>query len=511
MAIEFLAKSSKLSRALQLHQERADLILPIFAGEGLSGQAKAADELTSGLVTRRMKLAEFDPKIKQVLVIDSDLTAAGLDHIILVGLGQRAKLNLSGLRRALIEGFTTARDTAKSEHIVFPLVDVDLRGLTVEQFAEVVAEYACLTDYEINHKKTREEDDDPPPTHFKSVTVLSSEWTRAAAKRGVRLGKLLGEATCRARDLVNEPSDKMTPKALAEVARQIASDSGGLITCQILGKKEIRHLGMGGLIAVNRGSVDSPTLIDLTYTPPGGASEEVIGLVGKGITFDSGGLSIKDPDSMRDMKDDMGGAAAVLCAMSVLPQLKPKVSVRAVVAATDNLVDAKSYRPGDVVETMSGLTVEIGDTDAEGRMTLADALHYVQEKGGARKVIDLATLTGDVETALGDYVTGVYGNNPAFTRQFLAAARQAGEEMHELPLTDEYREYNRSTMADLTNDGQGPGATVAALFLQEFIQEGTAWVHADIAGTSFRRHTRGADPEGATGVGVRTLVHFLID
>ncbi len=507
--IEFKATSSKLAYALSRQEERANLILPVFSGEVLKGQAQAADELTGGLISRRMEEDGFDPKIKQCLVIDSDLSIAGLNKIILVGLGQRSKLTLSGLRRALALAFGESRDTARSERVVFPLVDVDLRGLTVEQFAEVVAEYACLLDYEINHKKTRQFNDEQPQAHLKSVTVLCSQWTLSAAKRGIKLGQLLGEATNRARDLVNEPSDVMTPKKLSGIARKIAADSGGLITCKVYGVREMKKMGMGGVLAVNAGSLNSACFIDLTYTPVSGATDEVIGLVGKGITFDSGGLGIKDGDGMRDMKDDMGGAAAVLCTMALLPVLKPKISVRAVVAASENLVDARSMRPGDVLKTMSGLTVEVQHTDAEGRLTLADALHYVQEKGGATRVIDLATLTGAVEDALGDCITGVFGNDQSFTREFLSAARQAGEEMHEFPLLEDYRENNKSTMADLTNDGEGPGHIVAAWFLREFVKEGVSWIHADIAATSFRRHEQGVDPEGGTGVGVRTLVRFL--
>jgi leucyl aminopeptidase len=303
----------------------------------------------------------------------------------------------------------------------------------------------------------------------------------------------------------------MTAQKLAQIARKIARQSGGLIKCKILRKRDMERLGMGAILAVNRGSENEPAFIDLTYKPASGTTGEVIGLVGKGITFDSGGLNIKGPSDMRDMKNDMGGAAAVLAVMSLLGELQPKVVVRAVIAATDNLVDARSVKPGDIVTTMSGLTVEVQDTDAEGRLTLADALHYIQTNGKATKLIDLATLTGSVGVALGDLVTGIFGNDAKFTRKVLKAASRAGEHMHELPLPDEYRDNNKSTMADLTNEGSGPGAIVAAWFLREFIQEGVSWVHCDIGETAFRSRAYGVDPEGATGVGVRTLSRFLID
>jgi leucyl aminopeptidase len=512
MAIAVSARSSRLKFALSTHtEERANLILALFAGEGLDGPAKEVDELTGGLLTRRIELDGIDPKFKQSWVIHSDLTVPGLDKIILVGLGQRSKLTLHGLRKALADAFTTSRDSVESEHVIFPLIDVDLRGFTVEQFAEVVAEYALLADYEPNHQKTRPWPEEEPQTHLKSITVLARPWTLTAAKRGINLGTRLAEATIKARNLVNEPSETKNSLRLAHVAKQIAAESQGLITTRVLNHSQIAKLGMGGLLGVNRGSTVPAVLIDMRYDPPSGKTEEVLGLVGKGITFDSGGLSIKDADSMKDMKDDMGGAAAVLYTMSLLSFIKPKVSVRAVVAATDNLVDANSVRPGDILKMMSGLTVEVNDTDAEGRLTLADALHYVQTKSGANKVIDLATLTGDVEYALGDKVTGIFGNDSAFTRQLITASRLAGEAMHELPMPEEYREGNKCEMADLTNDGEGPGAIVAAWFLREFVGEGTSWIHADIAGTSFRRYEWGVDAPGASGVGVRTLAHLLLE
>jgi leucyl aminopeptidase len=510
MTIEMNATSSKLTWALsKLEEERANLVLVLFSGESLKDHALAADQATNGLVSRRIKIDEFDPKSKEAHVIDSDLSVPGLDKIILVGMGARSKLTLAGLRKTLAEAFTHARDVASSSHLVFPLIDVDLRGFTVEQYAEVVAEYAVLADYEQNHQKTRPWLDEAPRTHFKSLTLLCSKSTLSAAKRGIKMGRLLGEATNRARDIVNEPSKTMTPQKLAQIALQLQAESGGQLVTKILRKKEISDLRMGGVLAVNSGSPDPAVLIDIRWDPPCGVTEPTLGLVGKGITFDSGGYGIKDDKSMRNMKFDMAGAAAVLYAMSLLPIIKPRISVRAVIAATDNMIDAKAMRPDDIIKMMNGTTVEVGHTDCEGRLTLADALHYVQTKSEANIVIDLATLTGAVEEALGSHVTGIFGNDERFTREFLRSAERAGEAMHELPLDEVYRDGNKSTMADLTNDGAGPGAIIAAWFLREFVQEGVKWVHADIAGTAFRTEEHGVDPEGATGVGVRTLGHLL--
>lgn len=510
MSFTISATSSRLDYAVKRGKaaERANLLLVVFSGEKLSGQALVADELTNGLIKRRIKQDGFQAKFVQTKVIDTDLTT-NIDRVILVSLGSRSKLTLNGLREALAEAFTTARDVAGAERLIFPLIDVDLQGLTVEQFAQVVTEYAVLADYEPNHRKTREWQNEAPRTHFKSLKLLCTSGTLNAAKNGIVVGRMLGEATNRARDMVNEPSNTMTPKKIATMARAVAKNSGGLVKCQVLDVEAIKALKMGGLLAVNQGSQNPAAFVSMSYDPEIGVTQQVIGLVGKGVTFDTGGLNAKDYDGMQDMKNDMGGAAAVLQVMSILAVLKPQISVRAVIAASENLIDARSMRQGDILKTMSGLTVEIGHTDAEGRLTLADALTYIQKISGATQIVDVATLTGDVETALGDKISGVMGNSERFTREVLKCAKEAGEPMHELPLYDGYRECNKSPMADLTNNGTGPGAISAGWFLREFIKDGVSWVHLDIAGTSFRRYDHGVEAAGATGVAVRTLGQLL--
>jgi len=511
MKLTISATSSRLDSAIKrvAGSERANLLLVVFSGEKLSGQALAANDLTSGLIQRRLKQDGFQAKFVQTKVIDTDLTIPGLDKIILVSLGARSKLTLNGLREALAEAFTTARDLAGAERLVFPLIDVDLKGFTVEEFAQVVTEYAILADYEPNHKKTRTWQNEAPRTHLKSLKMLCTSGTLTAAKKGILIGRLMADATNRARNMVNESSNVMTPRKIAAIAKAVAADSGGVVKCQVFDLAGIKKLKMGGLLAVNRGSENPPTFIVLSYDPEIGVTNPVLGLVGKGITFDTGGLNAKDWDGMCDMKNDMGGAAAVLQVMSTLSVLKPQISVRAVIAASENLIDAKAMRQGDILKTMAGLTVEIGHTDAEGRLTLADALHYVQEVCGATRVIDIATLTGDVETALGDKVSGIMGNHERFTNEVLKCADIAGEPMHALPMYDGYRICNKGVRADLNNSGTGPGAITAGWFLREFIKDGVSWVHMDVAGTSFRRHDDGVDSTGATGVTVRTLGQIL--
>jgi leucyl aminopeptidase len=512
MSLKLNATSAKLTSALSRVEEgaRANLVLVIFSGEKLAGAALAADELTNGLITRRINQDGFEPKFIQTKVIDTDLTIDGLDRIILIGLGPRNKLTLNGLRTALAEAFTTARDVAGSENLIFPLIDVDLRGFTVEQFAQAVTEYGVLADYEPNHKKTKPWREEGPRTHLASLTLVCASHTLATARRGMKAGLLFAEATNRARDMVNEPSATMTPAKIASIARKIAKDSQGLIKINVLKEAQMKKLGMGGVLAVSSGAENPPAFIMLSYDPPElGMTQQVLGLVGKGITFDSGGLNAKDYDGMQDMKMDMAGAAAVLQAMSLIPQLKPGISVRAVVAACENMIDAKSMRQGNLITSLSGQTIEIDHTDAEGRLTLADALHYIQTVGQANQLIDVATLTGDVETALGNVVTGAFGNNERFTRLFLRCAKDAGEAMHELPMPDEYRIENKGRMADLTNSGSGPGAITAAWFVREFVLEGNSWIHLDIAATGFRRTEHGADAVGGTGVATRSLAQLL--
>lgn len=515
MKPEVKVTAGKLRSALNREtDERSSIVLIMFSGEGLKNpHCEAVDELTNGLLSRRVEHDGFDPRYKQSKIIDTDLSIEGLDKIILLGLGQRSRLTADGLRAVMVEVFTEARDSAHALHLVFPLIDVDLKSFSVEQFAQVVAEYCVLADYEPNHQKTKPWLDEAEQTHLKSLTLVAARNSLRAAKKGASFGVKLGEATCLARNLVNEPPSKMTAKHLAQAAMKVASASDGVVSCKVFGKQDIVKMKMGGLLAVNKGSKNPPSFIEMSYDPASGATRECVVLVGKGVTFDTGGLNIKDYESMKDMKMDMAGAAAVLATMSLIATIKPRMSVRALVAATDNQISADSFLQGDIITTMSGKTVEIGHTDCEGRMTLADALHYAQENCEATMVVDLATLTGAVEEALGVHITGIFGNNERFTRKFLHASKRAGEMMHELPMPSIYRDENKSPMADLTNDGSGPGSIAAAWFLREFINEKVEWVHADIAGTAFRTAstTQGIEPIGGTGVGVRTLVHLLMD
>jgi leucyl aminopeptidase len=321
-------------------------------------------------------------------------------------------------------------------------------------------------------------------------------------------GRIIGEAQNFTRDLVNEPSNRMTPTILAERAQSMAARFG--LECEVLGPAEIQALKMGAFWSVAQGSEEPPKLMVIRYIPKNAPAEPVVGLIGKGITFDTGGISIKPSENMHEMKTDMAGGATMLGVMQALAQLKPQVRVMAVIPATENMPSGKAFKPGDVVTSMSGKTIEILNTDAEGRLALADALSYAKQLG-CTVLIDAATLTSAVLVALGNITTGVFGWNKEWVNRVLAAAHTAGEKMWQLPVDDDYREQYKSAIADLANTGgRYGGAITGAMFIGEFAGE-TPWVHLDIAGTRWANDEKPYRAKGPTGHGVRTLVQLLTD
>jgi leucyl aminopeptidase len=328
------------------------------------------------------------------------------------------------------------------------------------------------------------------------------EATSAALERG----RVVAEAQNFTRDLVNEPANRMTPTLLAQRAQEMAARFG--LACQVLGSQEIRDLKMEAFWAVAQGSEEPPKLIVLRHAPPDAPEVPVVGLIGKGITFDTGGISIKPSENMHEMKTDMAGGATMLGVMQAVAQLKPRVRVVAVVPATENMPSGKAYKPGDVITSMSGKTIEILNTDAEGRLVLADALSYAKQLG-CTVLIDAATLTGAVQIALGQITIGVFGWNQDWVKRVLASAAAAGEKMWQLPLDEDYRELYKSTIADLANTGgRYGGAITGAMFVGEFAGD-TPWVHLDIAGTRWSKEEKPYLAKGPTGAAVRSLVHFL--
>jgi len=325
-------------------------------------------------------------------------------------------------------------------------------------------------------------------------------------ERGCQIGRIISEAVALARDMVNEPANVVTPTSMAEIAGQQAKRYD--LDIKVIDRDEMRELGMGGLLGVSQGSQQPPKFMVLTYK--GREVNDIdIALIGKGITFDSGGISIKPSEHMGDMKGDMAGGASVIGAISAIAQLKPKINIAAIVPATENMPGGRAMRPGDVISIMNGKSVEIITTDAEGRLILADAVSYAK-KMGAGKIVDVATLTGACRIALGDICTGLFGNNQELIDRIVTAGRQAGECMWPMPMNEEYKELNKSDVADIKNSGgRYGGAITAAWFIGEFA-EGTPWAHLDIAGTFMTDKEKGYEVKGATGVPVRTLINLVL-
>ena len=332
--------------------------------------------------------------------------------------------------------------------------------------------------------------------------------TAAGLERALEVGRILGESQNFTRDLVNEPGNRMTPTVLAERARKMAADTG--LKCEVYGAEKIKELKMGAFWSVAQGSDEPPALIILRYEPEGAPSSPVLGLVGKGITFDSGGISIKPSDGMEKMKYDMGGGAAMIGAMRAIALLKPKVRVLCIVTATENMPSGKAQKPGDVQIAMSGKSIEIINTDAEGRLVLADGLHYARQLG-ATHLIDAATLTGACVVALGYVNAGVFTNDDAQWSRFQQVLRRSGEKMWRLPVDDEYKELIRSGIADIKNTGgRWGGAISAAMFLKEFVED-TPWIHLDIAGTAWMEEAKPWIACGPSGIAVRSIVEWVRD
>jgi leucyl aminopeptidase len=332
------------------------------------------------------------------------------------------------------------------------------------------------------------------------------EGDREKLERALNEARVMGESQNFTRELVNEPGNRMTPTVMASRAREMAQEVG--LKCEVFGGEQIREMKMGAFWSVAQGSDEPPALIVLRYEPEGAPEKPVIGLVGKGVTFDSGGISIKPSDGMEKMKYDMAGAAAMLGAMRAIAQLKPRVKVIGIVCATENMPSGKAQKPGDVQIAMSGKSIEIINTDAEGRLILADGLHYARQLG-ATHLIDAATLTGACVVALGYVNAGVFANDDQMYASFTEANKRAGEKMWRLPLDPEYQELIRSNIADIVNSGgRWGGAVTAAMFLKEFVGE-TPWIHLDIAGTAWMEDNKAWIAKGPSGVAVRSIVEFV--
>ncbi|MDI9486026.1 MAG: leucyl aminopeptidase [Bacillota bacterium] len=417
---------------------------------------------------------------------------------IVTGLGKLSELCLEKVRKACGKALKEAdRRKIKSLSVSPWTYDV----LEAADAARAVTEAACLAGYRFNRYLSEKKE-----FSVESLQVCYEPSQEVDVIRGLKLGRTLGEATNLARDLVNEPANTMTPEQLAKEAVEAGEKYGFAV--EVLEEDAIRELGMTAFLEVGKASANRPRLIIMRHQGNPDHPEQVLGLVGKGLTFDSGGLSLKPAQGMGAMKSDMGGAASVIGAMCAIAESKLRLNAVAVVAACENLISGEGYRPGDIITSMSGKTIQIDSTDAEGRLTLADAVYYMVTKEKADPVVDVATLTGAAIIALGNTTTAVLTNRDELYQRLQGASEKSGERIWQLPNFPEYREQNKTPQADLKNTGGRPAGTITAgLFIEAFVEE-TPWLHLDIAGTSYAEKAGDYLTEGATGVGVRLLYHF---
>lgn len=450
----------------------------------------------NGWLAELRETREFSGKLYEIAVLHRP-EGTTARRLVVIGGGNASAFSTVESRRVA----AVLVRTLKQKGVKTIALSLDPAYSTVEH-AAAIAEGAMTGAWESDKYKTDPKKGEKQVTAFIVVADNAEQLSKA-----FEAGRTIGEAQNLTRDLANEPANKMTPAVLAEEARSMAARHG--LECEILDRDAMAGLGMGALIGVAQGSIHPPFLIALKYRPARANGTDHLALVGKGVTFDTGGVSIKPADGMEKMKYDMSGAAAVIGAMQALAQLKPAIPVTGYIPTVENAIGGNAQRPGDIVTTLSGKTVEVLNTDAEGRLILADAVTYANRQG-ATHIVDAATLTGAIGVALGHYNIGAFTNNQAFLNVVSAAAKRAGEKMWQLPMDEEYKDYLKSVFADLPNiGGRQGGAITAAWFIREFADP-TPWVHLDIASTAWLDEAKPWLAKGPTGVGVRSFVDLAM-
>jgi leucyl aminopeptidase len=478
------------------------IILPaISAGSELElgGLVGEADRALDGELGRLAADARFTGKRGTTHIIPT-LGRLPARRIVLAGVGDAGKITSEAIRRAWGAAATAARDRGAS-NIVSALPPAS-NGLDAARSLAAAVEGSFLSTYRFATYHGTARKDDPAPREVASLTFVGDAGDGAAIARG----EAAAAGVALARDLVNEPGMTLNPVTMADHARKVAETNG--LEIKVYGPAELAEMGAGGLLNVGKGSATEPRLIHLVYRPEGATEgTRQLGLVGKCITFDTGGYSIKPYEGMLEMKGDMAGGAAVLGAMSALRALGCPNVVHGVICAAENMISGEAFRPGDILTAMNGVTMEILSTDAEGRLVLADGLVYTARQG-VQEMVDLATLTGAIVVALGDGTAGLFCNNDDLFGRLQAAADEAGERVWRMPLTDELKDQIKGEIGDIKNTGgRAGGAITAALFLQHF-SEGLPWAHLDIAGCNRTSKGSAYTPKGATGWGVRTLLEY---
>ena len=476
------------------------VIAGIYEGEEVVGGAAA--ELNSalgGVIVELIRSGEVKGKLNELHVLHT-LGKIPARLAVVAGMGKRGEWDTDKLRDLAGEAVRVMRKH-KAKTAALALWQ-DGAGLEKAGWASALAEGCLLGAYLYRRHMTKDENGH----EVEEIALLENDAAAlGAVGRGLEKGRITAGAVMMARDMVNEPANHMTPSHMAEIAGEVASRHGLNIT--VMDRAHMEKEKMGALLGVVRGTAEPPKFIVLNYR--GDPSiKEVVGLVGKGLTFDSGGISLKPQEFMSDMKGDMSGGAVVIAAMDAIAQMKTAVNVTAIIPATENLPGGRALKPGDVLKASNGKTIEVVNTDAEGRLILADALSYAV-RNEISPIVDLATLTGACHVALGDLYAGLFSNDSVLAGRLIKAAGEGGEKLWQLPLPEEYKELNKSEIADIKNSGgRYAGAITAALFLKEFVGD-VPWAHIDIAGPFMADKTRGVLVKGATGFGVRTLVRFV--
>ncbi len=476
------------------------IVVNLFEGVTAPGGATGAvDGALGGAIGALIGAGDIRGKLGELTLVHS-LDRLASPRVVVVGLGKADDLSVDKLRDLAgdLARYLRGLRVKSAATIVY---GAGIGGLEADACAQALTEGALLGLYRFLRHKKAEDDGD-----LESLTLVESDAAKLAAiERGVEKGRVLADMANFCRDLANEPANHLTPTEMANQAEALARETG--LESEIYGPDWMREKGMGALLGVAAGSVQEPRFIVMRYKGAGG--ERPVALVGKGITFDTGGISIKPAEGMGEMKGDMSGGAAVIAAMGAIGRLRPRLNVIGIVPATENMPSGNATRPGDVLKTMLGKTIEVINTDAEGRLVLSDALTYACEEG-ATAIVDVATLTGAISVALGNVAMGAMGNNDGLMDDVRTAATTAGEKVWELPMWDEYFDLIKSEVADMKNSGGRPaGSITAAMLLREFVGD-TPWVHLDIAGVDIYERDKGVIVKGASGIPVRTLVNLVL-
>jgi len=479
------------------------LVIPVFEQDDV-GDVDGVDAATRGEMGRARQRGEFRGKVFELFVTPAGANGWRAARVMLAGAGPRNEYSTERIRRIATAAALAARQRRLTRIALLHRAD----GLDAARCAQAMAEGVVLANFNNASYKTGE---DLSPFIDSAELIFSSRVgasSTAALQQAIERGRVLGECSNLARSFANEPSNTLTPRVFADRAAALAKAAG--LGVDLLDEKQIEKLGMGLLLGVAKGSLEPPRLLALTHEPKGVPASPVLGLIGKGITFDTGGISIKPAENMDRMKDDMAGGAAVLGATIAAARLGAPVRIVTVIPMTENMPSGTAIKPGDILRSAEGKTVEVLNTDAEGRLILGDGLWYAKRLG-ATHLVDVATLTGACIVALGKTTTGLFGRPDGWVQAVLRASDRAGDRSWPMPTFPDYFEQLKSEIADFSNTGGRPGGAItAALFIKEFAGD-LPWAHLDVAGTAWAEDAKPYQPKGATGVAVRTLAELALD